>query len=139
MRQSKDILPPQGWVKYPQRFSPEQGENVDCEYVGKLCSSGRPYGAAGRWKMFYFHRGGRGIKCVPLNAVCILPARTINLQGDTLPPFPVIPFQITRNIFLTAIRGEILPVSLTTNAPYLNPLPLAVFHNRGDSHLSLWR
>lgn len=51
-----------------------------------LFYSGRPSGAAGRWKVFYFHRGGRGIKCVPLNAVCILPAGQKKYQGDNLPP-----------------------------------------------------
>ena len=57
-------------------FHRDKVKMVDCEYVGKLFYSGSPFGAAARWKMFYFHRGGRGIKCEPLNAVRILTART---------------------------------------------------------------
>jgi len=67
-------------------FNLDKVKIFNCGYVGKPFYSGSPFGAEERWKVFYFHRGGRGIKCEPLNAVRILPARLKKYQGDNLPP-----------------------------------------------------
>lgn len=80
-------------------FNRDKVKIFNCGYVGKPSYSGRPFGAEERWKVCYFHRGGRGIKCEPLNAVRILPARTKNLKGDTASPYSLIPSLLKSRVF----------------------------------------
>jgi len=76
-------------------FNRDKVKIFNCGYVGKPFYSGRPFGAEERWKVFNFHRGGRGIKCVPLDAVCILPAHK-NLGRHSAARI-FIPYQLTQN------------------------------------------
>lgn len=39
-------------------FNRDKVKIFDCGYVDKPFYSGRPFGAAARWKVFYFHRAG---------------------------------------------------------------------------------
>lgn len=95
-------------------FHRDKVKMVNCGYVDKLLYSGSPFGAAGRWKMFYFHRGGRGIKCEPLNAVYILPAREKNKGQHNATLISFIPSRLRAYVFATATRREKLPALLTT-------------------------